>query len=83
MLKRFSAICHTSAFCIFPPIGRYLLFSCSGVKAALGPFPNDATSISHQFHSKMFLGSQLFPSIEPVIWPSFEATLYLMLPDCL
>jgi hypothetical protein len=32
-------------FVFFPPIGRYLLCACSGVKAAFAPFPNDATSI--------------------------------------
>jgi hypothetical protein len=39
----------TSAFCIFPPMGRYLLWACSGVKAAFVPFPNDAMSIPINF----------------------------------
>ena len=32
-------------FVFFPPMGRYLLCACSGVKAAFVPFPNDAMSI--------------------------------------
>jgi len=36
-------------FVFFPPMGKYLLWACSGVKAAIVPFPNDAMSIPINF----------------------------------
>jgi hypothetical protein len=36
-------------FVFFPPMGRYLLYACSGVTAAFVPFPNNAMSIPIYF----------------------------------